>query len=181
MAAGAGAGKGGRATESPGGSSGRKRAVGKAKLQTVQTVSAGGVIFRRSTDTVGKAGYEIVLVGQSRVGRWGLPKGAPATGETLEEAALREVREETGIEGRIVAPLGAIEYWFWGRGVRYHKMVHFHLMEALGGDLSRHDYEHDVVGWFTIPDAYQTMSYANEKEVVRRAEAILGRRERAAS
>lgn len=153
----------------------------KAKPKTASTVSAGGVIFRRTAGERERGSYEIILVGQSRIGRWGLPKGAPAPAETLEEAALREVREETGVEGRIVAPLGHIEYWFAGHGVRFHKTVHFYLMEAVTGDTSRHDFEHDLVGWFTISEAYRVMSYVSEKEVVRRAEDALARHARSAT
>ncbi len=153
--------------------------MAKGKLRTVTAVSSGGVLFRpRQAGLAPPRGIEIVLVGQSSIGRWGLPKGAPSLGETLEQAALREVREETGMEGRIIAPLGHIEYWFGGRGVRYHKTVHFYLMEAIGGDTSAHDFEHDLVGWFPIAEAYALMSYANEREMVRRAEELLSQKER---
>lgn len=123
----------------------------------------------------------MVLVGQSRIARWGLPKGAPAPGESLEEAALREVKEETGMQGRVVANLGHIEYWFGARGLRYHKTVHFYLMEAVRGDISEHDFEHDMVAWFSIPDAFSKMSYANEKEILRRAQEIIAGREHIAT
>lgn len=150
--------------------------VNKANLKTLPAVSAGGVVFRLSGEGALEPGtVEIVLVGQSRSGRWGLPKGTPSAGETLEQAALREVREETGLDARIVEDLGHIEYWFVAQGVRYHKRVHFYSMQATGGDISRHDFEHDVIGWFSFKRAYEIMSYANEKEIVRRAEATLAR------
>ena len=87
-------------------------------MKTVRDVSAGGVVYRRRDGCL-----EIVLVGRAQPPRWGLPKGAPSRRESLEEAALREVREETGIEARLVCPLVAIDYWFTLNGVGHAKTV----------------------------------------------------------
>ena len=148
-----------------------------SRMKTIQDVSAGGVAFRRGPD-----GIEVALVGSLQPERWVLPKGMPASGESLEQAALREVTEETGLEVRLVRPLLDIEYWFFWKGVRHHKMVHFYLMEAIGGDTSLHDAEYDVVEWFSLAQAHRRLAYPNEREVLARAEAELsGHESRVAS
>jgi ADP-ribose pyrophosphatase YjhB (NUDIX family) len=139
-------------------------------MKTVRDVSAGGVVYRRRDGRL-----EIVLVGRAQPPRWGLPKGAPTRRESLEEAALREVREETGIEARLVCPLAAIDYWFTLNGVRHAKTVHFYLMEATGGDTANHDHEYDLAEWFALPEARRVLSYRNEQKVLERAEAALER------
>ena len=119
--------------------------------------------------------FEVVLCGRTRVASWNLPKGTPDPGESMEETALREVQEETGLEVEIEQQLGAIEYWFAapGRSVRYHKRVHFYLMGARGGSPDDHDPEFDVVRWFPIGEAMDALTYANEADVVRRAARLL--------
>jgi ADP-ribose pyrophosphatase YjhB (NUDIX family) len=140
-----------------------------ARLRNANAVSAGGVLYRPGERTP----YQIVLVGRSVQGTWGLPKGTPSEGESLEQTALREVAEETGIEPKLVSPLGAIQYYFVARNTRFHKMVHFYLMEAVGGDTSRHDHEYDLVEWFDLDEAIERLSYPNEVEMVRSARARL--------
>jgi 8-oxo-dGTP pyrophosphatase MutT (NUDIX family) len=129
--------------------------------------SAGGVIVR-----TGETG-EIELCVINPVGRsvWALPKGGIEPGETDDMAALREVREETGIEGVVEADLGIIDYWFYSRGddTRVHKTVHFFLMRAVGGDTSRHDHEVSEALWVTVDGALDRMTYPNERQIVRAA------------
>lgn len=139
--------------------------------RTVRDVSAGGVVYRRLDDRI-----EVALVGRLRPRLWALPKGAPNAREPLEQAALREVEEETGLQARLVSPLGEVEYWFILRGARHHKIVYFYLMEATGGDISRHDREYDVVQWFSMAEAPAKMSYANEARLVEKAGRILNER-----
>ena len=156
-----------------------------AKSQVERLVSAGGVVYRRLDGDI-----QAVLCGRhvtpksvsKRTGqgikksvRWSLAKGTPDAGETLEETAIREVREETGLEVEIGAPIGSIEYWFTERGskVRFHKTVHFYLMLALGGDTDQHDPEFDVVEWFPYQEAMEAVGYANEAEVLRKALAVI--------
>ena len=118
-------------------------------------------------------GARVALVGRLRPRRWALPKGTPQAGETLEQTAMREVSEETGLQVRIIRPLDKIEYWFvWG-GVRHFKTVHFYLMEMTGGSTDDHDHEYDLVEWFPIVEAINTLSYANEARVVERAREVL--------
>lgn len=120
-------------------------------------------------------GVEVVLVGFLRDDTWTLPKGTPTVGESVEETALREVREETGIQARIVGDLGSIQYSFARRGVRFNKEVRHFLMEATGGDVTLHDAEYDEARWFALADAMQRLTYVNEAEVVRRARPLIGK------
>ena len=175
-------------TQRPTGQRGRKeRGIMKGKHtkpRTEHLVSAGGVVYRRVDGNI-----EAVLCGRhvaaqpsdisgdqfpdeaNRPVRWSLAKGTPDPGETLEETALREVREETGLEVEIDAPIDSIEYWFAERGknVRFHKTVHFYLMVPRGGDTNQHDPEFDVVQWFPYDQALNAVGYANEAGVLRKA------------
>lgn len=141
----------------------RRRQDGR-RFKTVRDVSAGGVAFRH-----GEHGIEVVLVGRLDPERWVLPKGTPTRGESLEQTAVREVSEETGVQVRLIRPLHHIEYWFILHGVRHYKTVHFYLMEAVGGDTSLHDHEYDVAAWFPIAEAERRLAFANERAVVARA------------
>ncbi|MSQ22167.1 MAG: NUDIX hydrolase [Dehalococcoidia bacterium] len=129
-------------------------------------VSAGGVVYR---ETEGQ--LEVVLCGRKSPLLWALPKGTPDQGESIEQTALREVREETGLDAAIQTPLGFIEYWFSRTqdGVRCHKKVHFYLMVPTGGDPSLHDPEFDLVRWFAEQEALKAMSYASEVAIVKKA------------
>ena len=136
------------------------------RMKTVRDVSAGGVAFRR-----GPGGVEVVLVGQLEPERWVLPKGTPHRRESLEQAAVREVTEETGLHVRLIRPLLDVDYWFVIRGVRHFKTVHFYLMEVVGGDTTLHDAEYDLVECFPIDVAAERLSFPNEREVLARAAA----------
>jgi 8-oxo-dGTP pyrophosphatase MutT (NUDIX family) len=95
-----------------------------------------------------------------------LPKGTPIPGETLEETALREVREETGLTVRIVSPLDAIRYTFVQRGTRIHKTVHYFMMEPTGGGLEDHDHEFEEVRWIAFQEAPGILSFETERSLV---------------
>jgi len=112
---------------------------------------------------------EVVLAGRTSDGTWVVPKGTPDHGESIEATALREVREETGLDVEIVAPVGVIDYWFAVPGERVHKFVHFFLMRAVGGDLSRHDQEYDDVRWVPARDARRMLSFETYREILDRA------------
>lgn len=139
-----------------------------SKLPVERAVSAGGVVYRRGADRV-----EVVICGRDSDGVWGLPKGAPNAGESLEQAATREASEETGLQVAIVDKIGVVEYWFARDGVRYHKWVHHYLMEATGGSMEAHDSEYDRVEWCPIEAAMKRLSFKNEIDMVRKAQAIL--------
>jgi 8-oxo-dGTP pyrophosphatase MutT (NUDIX family) len=115
----------------------------------------------------GEGGTEVVIAG--REGMWVLPKGTPDRDERIEQTATREVREETGLDVRIVRPLGTIEYWFALPRQRVHKTVHFFLMEPLGGDVSRHDHEYEEVRWVPAEEARRLLTFDTYREMLDRA------------
>ena len=107
---------------------------------------------------------------------WALPKGTPDSGESLEETAVRETREETGLEVEIEEPITSISYFFVHGRTRYHKTVHFFLMRLTGGRLEDHDHEFDEVRWVQLGEALELMTHATEREVVQRAANLLAAR-----
>ena len=135
-----------------------------ARLRSALATSAGGVVVSFERDRPS------LVVGMRRRARdavtWTLPKGTPDPGETVEETALREVAEETGLQVRIVAPLPSIEYDFLQDGTRIHKTVHYFLMEPTGGDLARHDHEFERVRWVPFDEAGGLLSFLTERELV---------------
>jgi 8-oxo-dGTP pyrophosphatase MutT (NUDIX family) len=133
-------------------------------------VSAGGVIARANPD----GEPSVVLCGRRSERLWGLPKGMPDAGEDLLQAALREVREETGLDVEPLEKLGTIDYWFVQDGFRIHKVVHHWLMRATGGDTSLHDHEYDDVEWLPLDEAMNRISYANERKILAEAARRLG-------
>jgi 8-oxo-dGTP pyrophosphatase MutT (NUDIX family) len=105
--------------------------------------------------------------------RWSLPKGHVEAGETTEQAAVREVAEETGIDGRITARLGSVDYTFTVEGRRVHKRVHHFLMVAVGGELSDADIEVTEVAWVPLDQLNDRLAYAGERRLARRATELL--------
>ncbi|HVR88069.1 MAG TPA: NUDIX hydrolase [Candidatus Limnocylindria bacterium] len=142
----------------------RDRARRIAPFRVRSAAAAGGVVVRD-----GEHGVEVALLGRTNDGSWVLPKGTPAEGETAEETALREVREETGLEVRIQVPIGSMSYSFAATGLRVHKTVHFFLMEPVGGDISLHDAEYDEVRWVRVADARRMLSFDTYRDVLDRA------------
>lgn len=142
-----------------------------AKLRTTRAESSGGVILKGAPGE-----FEVVLVGRVESGTWALPKGTPKSGESREQTALRETREETGLEAQIIEPIDNITYWFVLRHSRVCKTVYYYLMAATGGDPSLHDPEYDRVAWFPVQAALKVMTYPNESDMVRRAVLLAERR-----
>jgi 8-oxo-dGTP pyrophosphatase MutT (NUDIX family) len=138
-------------------------------FETKEQVSAGGVVYRRR----GKK-TEVALISVGEEGRWQLPKGLLGRNESPEEAALREVREETGLECEVVAPLELVEYWYFSKGsarrVRFHKRVHFYLMRYLSGETEEHDDEVNEARWVDSEEAAAMLAFKGERKAL--AEAL---------
>lgn len=136
-------------------------------------VSSGGVVFRHHEGTL-----QIALIAL-RGGRvWALPKGRLEAEETLEQAARREIWEETGIEGQVMDRIGEIAYWFYAKdeGVKVHKTVHFYLLSYLRGEPEGDHWEVDEARWWDIDEALAVLTYKSERETVESAVAMLRER-----
>jgi 8-oxo-dGTP pyrophosphatase MutT (NUDIX family) len=129
-------------------------------------ISAGGVVVR---------GDETVVIVPRKPGPEGqrtlaLPKGHPDEGETMEQAAAREVREETGVEGELVARLGDVKYWYRRKNGRARpKQVTFYLFEYRSGDVADHDHEVDEALWMPLEEARTALTFPGERDMVERA------------
>ncbi|WP_309081799.1 NUDIX hydrolase [Zhihengliuella sp.] len=149
---------------------------GQQTLPTVEEVSSGGVIV-----DVAKAELPVAIIARyNRGGRleWCLPKGHPEGAESNEEAAVREVEEETGIQGDVLAPLGSIDYWFTVSTYRVHKTVHHFLLRATGGELTvENDPDHEAVDvdWVPLRDLGRRLSFPNERRIAELAREVLPR------
>jgi 8-oxo-dGTP pyrophosphatase MutT (NUDIX family) len=146
-----------------------------ARLRTVTQTSAGGVVYRRP-GAEGPIDVALVRVGPKN--RWQLPKGLVEHGEAPEATAVREVREEAGVHGELIAPLEAVEYWYVGsqggnERVRFHKRVHFFLLEYREGDVEDHDDEVSESRWVPIDDAEAMLAFSSERNVMARARELL--------
>jgi 8-oxo-dGTP pyrophosphatase MutT (NUDIX family) len=141
-------------------------------IVTKTQTSAGGVVFRRRG-----AGVEVALISVGAGSRWQLPKGLVGAGESPEAAAVREAREETGLDAELVAPIEKIEYWYYaserGARVRFHKFVHFFLLRFLSGDVSDHDHEVNEARWIGIGEAIGMLAFKGERAVVERAREMI--------
>ncbi|MDP9806357.1 8-oxo-dGTP pyrophosphatase MutT (NUDIX family) [Trueperella bonasi] len=143
-------------------------------LPVVNETSAGGVIVSVQN---GHA-YIAVIARRNRSGRleWCLPKGHLEGTETAEEAAVREISEETGIFGRVLLHLSSIDYWFSGSDRRVHKVVHHFLLEALSGELTVEndpDQEAEIVEWVRIDQVASRLAYPNERRIINMAKGLL--------
>jgi ADP-ribose pyrophosphatase YjhB (NUDIX family) len=140
-------------------------------MTTVNETSAGGLVVDRS----GPEARAVLIGKRDRSGRlvWSLPKGHVEQGESRIEAAVREVAEETGISGVVIAELGTIDYWFVASGRRIHKTVHHYLLEAIGGELSANDVEVEEVAWIPLSAVTSRMEYEDERRLLDQLPSLL--------
>src|SRR5215213_10239387 len=143
-----------------------------AKIATEDQISAGGIAFRwRDSEP------EIAIVSVRPKLRWQLPKGIVDPGETPQVAAVREVREEAGIETDMLKLIETIEYWYrsakYGKPVRYHKFVHFYLLRYRGGEVTDHDHEVEEARWVRFDEAIQMLDFKSEREVAEKARKMI--------
>ncbi|GAB3704163.1 NUDIX hydrolase [Amycolatopsis oliviviridis] len=153
----------------------RRRRRGR-RLTTVDETSAGGLV-------VDAERTHAALIGRlDRHGRllWSLPKGHIEDGETVEQTAVREVKEETGISARVLQPLGTIDYWFVAERRRVHKTVHHFILESTGGELSDEDVEVTEVAWVPLADLETTLAYSDERKLVRKAKELFAQQQHTA-
>jgi 8-oxo-dGTP pyrophosphatase MutT (NUDIX family) len=136
------------------------------RLRTVHETSAGGLVIDGLDGP--RSEQVAALIGRvDRRGRmlWSLPKGHIEQGETAEQTAIREVAEETGIQGKVLAALGSIDYWFVTEGRRVHKTVHHYLLRFSGGELSDEDLEVTEVAWVPLHELPSRLAYADERRL----------------
>ena len=142
------------------------------KVETLDQISAGGVAFRWQDSNL-----EIAIVCVRPKLRWQLPKGIVDPGESPAMTAVREVKEEAGIETELIKLIETIEYWYRsvknGRPVRFHKFVHFYLLECTGGDVLNHDHEVEESRWVSFDDAVEMLAFEGEREVVVKAREMI--------
>lgn len=135
-------------------------------------VSAGGVAFRYTP-----FGVEVALISVGPAKRWQLPKGLVDAGETPEITAVREVREEAGIETELLRKIETIEYWYVGdkgkQRVRFHKFVHFFLLRYIAGQVSDHDREVNEARWVPIDQARKMLAFRSERQALEKAAELI--------
>lgn len=142
-------------------------------LRRVDETSAGGLVL----DGRGPHPRGALIGRTDRRGRllWSLPKGHVEPGETAAETAVREVAEETGIDGEVIAELGTIDFWFVADGRRVHKTVHHFLLVARdpSQELSDADVEVSEVAWVPLAELADRLAYADERRLVARVTDLL--------
>jgi mutator protein MutT len=140
----------------------------------VDEVSAGGLVI----DFSGTRGLLIGRIDHKDASRerllWSLPKGHIEAGETPEQAAIREVQEETGITSEITKSIGVIDFWFMAGGKRIHKTVHHFIFKEVSGELTPQITEVDEVSWFPLSEIVERLAYPDEKKLIAKSGEISG-------
>ena len=152
--------------------SGVKSQESEARIKTERQISSGGVIYR-----IVKGGVEVALIAVKEGKVWCLPKGQVEKGENIARTAHREVKEETGLDGKIIKLIDHIQYFYAHKEAeetkRFFKIVYFFLMEYTQGDVKNHDSEVNDCQWFPIDDAIQSVEYKDEKEILKKAKKMV--------
>ena len=130
--------------------------------------SAGGLVLRRERN-----GYDGLIIGRATPRIWSLPKGHIEPNETIENAALREVKEETGIEASIIVKLSDIRYWFYANKLNHSKIVHFYLMRYVAGTPTPQIGEVDETLWAKLDDLPEMLTHVNERRLVEIAQNLV--------
>jgi len=145
-------------------------------IETDEIVAAGGLVLQPAGSDPPKSGPEgttaadsrkVLLVHRPKYDDWSFPKGKADPGESIEQTALREVREETGFHCRIIKPLSDVRYTYEGGGVPRPKVVHYFLMEPASGALALNGYEIDLAEWLAPADAIRRLSYDHDRKLLR--------------
>lgn len=135
-------------------------------------ISSGGVAFRWKDSKP-----EIAIVCMKPKLRWQLPKGIVDPGESPQVTAVREVREEAGVETDLIKLIETIEYWYrsikYGKPIRYHKFVHFYLLKYRSGEVSDHDHEVEEARWVSFDEALEKLDFKSERDVVKKAREMV--------
>jgi mutator protein MutT len=154
------------APKEPGKTPNKKSPERRPYAKRVDEVSAGGLVI----DFSGTRGLLIGRIDHKDASRerllWSLPKGHIEAGETPEEAAIREVQEETGITSEIIKSIGVIDFWFMAGGKRIHKTVHHFIFKEVSGELTPQITEVDEVSWFPLSEIVERLAYPDEKKLI---------------
>ena len=146
--------------------------------------SAGGIVLRpqgydpvSSTSETGSekndGKWEVLVTQHSKHKGWDFPKGHLEVAESSEQAAVREVEEETGVKAEIIEKIGQTQYFYWEEGVKVFKTVTYFLMKYLDGDPADHDQEVADAGWFPLDEAETKLKFDTDKDVFEKAKKIL--------
>ena len=133
--------------------------------------SAGGVVIKREKGIV-----EVLLCQHSQHHGWVFPKGIigdTKENEGKEDTAIREVKEECGVDGTIVTPLTPVTYWYQWEGEKRKKTVYYFLMDYVGGDITKHDDEMEDVEWLHPDDVSKRLTYPSDKKVWEEARILI--------
>lgn len=123
--------------------------------------SAGGIVFNNED--------KVLITRHSQNHHWGFPKGWIEQGQTIEEAAIREVREEGGVEAEIIDKVGHTKYTYIWEREKVFKVVTYFLMKYISGDPKDHDWEMEDAGWFDVEEALKILSFSRDKSLLKKA------------
>ena len=138
-------------------------------MKSREEISAGGVVYRQTPN-----GIEVLICRTSTSQKWVIPKGLIDPGEQVQQTAVREVREEVGVNARIIMPLDPAEHYVFTReNTRIYKTVHYFLMEYVSGSEADHDHEMEMVIWVPLDHAIERVSYDSARSVLQRAKGKL--------